>query len=337
MEKQDIAFWLTDFIQGQDFELSQLGQSGSERQNYILILLQKKYIVTYNKNTAENEAFFYWTEQLQAKNIAVPHILKISEDNYIYIQSYLSAQTLAEYMAEHGHNDTCRWYLESCINTLVDLQQKCLNHSDFTHCFEYRAYDKLPVYNDLFYFKNFFIDFLELPYHKANLIAEFEKIAHNIELLQGQSLMLRDFQSRNIMVSKANVAFIDYQSAMKGPICYDVVSLLYQAKANCPQDWKDELVANFFEQWQEVFSLKDLHQNYKYCQLMRFTQVLGAYGFRGLVQGKTHFIESIPQGIDNLQDLAINWQGMHTYPELKKLILSLKKQHILQYTNTLKL
>ena len=62
---------------------------------------------------------------------------------------------------------------------------------------------------------------------------EFKKIVQKIENLAPKSLMIRDFQARNILVNDQDeVFFIDYQAAMEGPALYDVVSFLFQAKAN---------------------------------------------------------------------------------------------------------
>jgi len=61
--------------------------------------------------------------------------------------------------------------------------------------------------------------------------------------------------------------------------------------------------------------------------MMRFLQVLGAYGFRGLIQKKQHFVASIEKGIQNITEFAQNWELMNDFPELKKVIeqLSLEK------------
>jgi hypothetical protein len=59
---------------------------------------------------------------------------------------------------------------------------------------------------------------------------------------ENQYFMHRDCQSRNIMVKKEDVFFIDYQGGMQGALQYDIASLLWQARAQMPYDWRDELV-----------------------------------------------------------------------------------------------
>ena len=58
--------------------------------------------------------------------------------------------------------------------------------------------------------------------------------------------------------------------------------------------------------------------------MIRFIQVLGAYGFRGIIQRKQHFIASLEQGIQNLVEFTKTELEMNEYPELKNLILQLK-------------
>ena len=56
--------------------------------------------------------------------------------------------------------------------------------------------------------------------------------------------------------------------------------------------------------------------------LFRTLQVLGAYGFRGLVQKRAHFIESIPGALANLFDL-ISRGVANSFPELKRVCLDM--------------
>ena len=73
---------------------------------------------------------------------------------------------------------------------------------------------------------------------------------------------------------------------------------------------------------------KSLENSVAPIRLIRNLQVLGAYGFRGLVQKKEHFIKSIGNGIENLYQTSEAWNEMNEFPELKKLINSLKESKI---------
>ena len=139
--------------------------------------------------------------------------------------------------------------------------------------------------------------------------------------------MIRDFQSRNILVKENNVFFIDYQAAMQGPAMYDVVSFLFQAKANFSEKFKTEMLDYYFSFYNNE-EKENLEKSLKYCKLIRFIQVLGAYGFRGLIQKKAHFIASIDQGIKNLVDFAENEAEINQFHELKNLILKLNTEGV---------
>jgi hypothetical protein len=107
------------------------------------------------------------------------------------------------------------------------------------------------------------------------------------------------------MVREEDVVFIDYQGGKKGPLPYDVASLLWQAKAELPWEWKSDLTDFYIDYLKQEHNLK-IDSNLFKSQLngfvlIRLLQVLGAYGFRGLFEKRTHFLESIPQGLRNLK------------------------------------
>jgi aminoglycoside/choline kinase family phosphotransferase len=215
------------------------------------------------------------------------------------------------------------------LDQLFDLQNATLHQIDYSQTSEYQSYSQLPILHDLNYFKFLLVDVLGIEYHKTTLLLEFNHLANEIEKLQPQGLMIRDFQSRNIMVNEKNeVFFIDYQSAMLGPRMYDVISFLYQAKANFSDSFKTEML-NYYYQKHSPSEIQLLQQATPFIQLIRFLQVLGAYGFRGLVQRKKHFLESLPMGIQNLSNFAQQWSKMNQYPELRKIIHELENPAIL--------
>lgn len=82
----------------------------------------------------------------------------------------------------------------------------------------------------------------------------------------------------------------------------------------------------YIQQFENTEHQNQLKNSVKPIQLMRFLQVLGAYGFRGLIQRKQHFISSIEKGIENISEFAKTWENMEDYPELEKVIQQLNSE-----------
>ena len=312
-------------------EFVTLAQSGSARVNFLAQNQTGKYIITYNENLLENESFLYFSQIFSGLNLNTPKIFYVSDDKKMYIQEFLGENTFSDIIANEGLSENVKSLVKQTLEKLYTLQIQTQNRVDFTKTFEYESYDELPIMHDLYYFKNFVADVLELEYHKSSLLKEFKKLVNLIENLEPKGLMIRDFQARNIMVNeKSEISFIDYQSAMKGHLIYDVISFLFQAKANFSEDFKNEMLEFYIQQFDNEEIKFQLKNSVKPIQLMRFLQVLGAYGFRGLIQRKQHFVASIDKGIENITQFSNNWDEMKNYPELKKVIkqLSLEKNKL---------
>ncbi len=104
------------------------------------------------------------------------------------------------------------------------------------------------------------------------------------------------------MIKDDKPFFIDYKGGRKGPLQYDVGSLLFQVKACLPQDLRDSLLRHYktvLSQYLDIDSL-NFDRYFQTFVVLRLMQVLGAYGFRGLMQKKAHFIESITFAVDEL-------------------------------------
>jgi hypothetical protein len=175
------------------------------------------------------------------------------------------------------------------------------------------------------YFKYYFLDALRRPYDKQKLIDDFEALSNYLSHTEYKFFMFRDFQSRNIMVKEDNsVHFIDYQGGMKGAPQYDVASLLWQAKANLPDDWKHDLLEDYINSFEKIVAEtvdRDVFRSqYNGYVLIRLLQVLGAYGFRGLFERKAHFLTSIPLALQNLKWFINNQSIGIAVPEFKKVL-----------------
>ncbi len=122
--------------------------------------------------------------------------------------------------------------------------------------------------------------------------------------------MFRDFQSRNVMIKDDKVHFIDYQGGMRGALQYDVASLLWQARAELPEEWKNNLLEYYIDEANKLLETPADRNifiaQYNGYVLIRLLQVMGAYGFRGLFERKAQFLTSIPLALRNLKALTEN-------------------------------
>lgn len=306
--------------------LELLAQSGSSRKYYRFKSEGKTLILTESKNIEENKTFIYFTTHFLKVMNNLPKIDKISEDFSLYTQSDLGDQSLMN-LLETDKSQAKEIFIKS-VKQLAKLQVLGNENLDYSQAFSYPKFNYLMVLRDLFSFKNYFLNLSGVEFNQGRLLADFERFALDFEKLPNQYFVYRDFQSRNIMVHENEPFFIDYQGGMKGPVQYDLVSLLWQAKANLSDEWKSKLyeiyVKEFIELTQKDLDGFEFKRGYDFCLIERLLQVLGTYGFRGIYERKPHFLASIEFALKNLNAIK-SLSLLENYPELKRVIEELAK------------
>ena len=319
--------------------IDKLPQAGSERHYYRIHTSAKNYIATFGSNIKENEAFIYFSAHFRKKGLATPQVLSINAERDIYLQDDLGDLSLLKALEENGFTDgTYNLYRES-LYQLALLQVKGHEGLNYKKCLTNASFGKQAIMADLLYFKYYFLDALRRPYDKQKLIEDFEALSNYLSHTEYKFFMFRDFQSRNIMVSdNQSIHFIDYQGGMKGAPQYDVASLLWQAKAKLPDDWKQSLLEEYINAFERVIeghiNRETFRSQYSGYVLIRLLQVLGAYGFRGLFERKAHFLISIPLALQNLKWFVDNQQLGIALPEFKKILeLCISSETIQEFTS----
>ncbi|MEO6729698.1 MAG: RNase adapter RapZ [Ferruginibacter sp.] len=305
--------------------IDQLPQAGSERRYYRLHTADKSFIATHGANIKENEAFIYFSHHFEKKSLSTAHILCVNEEKDIYIQEDFGDVSLLNKLEEQGFVTPVYELYKQSLRQLAMLQINGHEGLDYKKCLTNASFGKQAIMADLLYFKYYFLDALRKPYDKQKLIDDFEALSNYLSHTEYKFFMFRDFQSRNIMVSPDDkIHFIDYQGGMKGAPQYDVASLLWQARANLPDDWKHYLIADYINAFEEIVGQpinKDIFRSqYNGYVLIRLLQVLGAYGFRGLFERKAHFLTSIPLALQNLKWFITNQNVGIAVPEFKKVL-----------------
>ena len=317
-----------------------LPQSGSERRYFRIHGEEETVIGTYGANVRENEVFIYFSEQFVKQQLAVPRILAVSADKLFYLQEDFGNISLLNRLESSGFNDEIYGLFKKSLAELARLQVEGSKVVNFEFCLTNSEFGKQAIMADLLYFKYYFLDALRKPYDKQKLIDDFEALSNYLTHTEYKYFMFRDFQSRNIMVPEDDsVHFIDYQGGMKGAPQYDVASMLWQARANLPEEWKSMLLEDYLDTLDKITGsqvdrITFRSQYYGYV-LIRLLQVLGAYGFRGLFERKAQFLTSIPLALRNLRDFLTHQSIGIVVPEFRKVLnLCVADEIIEQFTPT---
>jgi aminoglycoside/choline kinase family phosphotransferase len=324
---------IEDFLAEQNISylnITALPISGGDRRYFRVLLPDNKTIIaTYSENIAENKTFLAFTKSLSSLHLPVPAIITYNKTYTIYLQEDVGNICLLDLVTQQGYTDNVYNLYQQSLAKLATLQVKANTEIPYELCLVNKNFDADAALFDLQYCYNYFVQPLAIPINNiTSLQKEFVAISHKIGSINPTFFMYRDFQGRNIMVKNNDVYFIDYQGGMQGPPAYDVASLLWQAKAALPTKWKNELLEYYItclnKELSNTLNIDEFKKGFQFILLIRLLQVLGAYGRRGILEQKAHFLESIPYAIENLNTwLGINNYLLNDYPETKNLIIQI--------------
>jgi aminoglycoside/choline kinase family phosphotransferase len=312
-------------------KIERLAGAGSNRQYYRITSIDGTTVIgVIGTSQDENHAFITLSKHFKIKELPVPEVYAVSDDEMCYIQSDLGTMALFDALkkgrdAGGQYDESEKKLLVKIMRLLPRIQVLGAQELDFSVCYPQPEFDETNVMFDLNYFKYCFLKPSGVDFHEVRLEEDFRKLASHLISDEGTYFMYRDFQARNIMLDgEANPYLIDYQGGRKGPYYYDVASFLWQASARYPDDLREELIKEYHSalgQYTKVPSLDDFTKRLNLFVFFRILQVLGAYGYRGYFERKKHFIDSIPPALNNLRAILQNdFPYPHLITTLRKLV-----------------
>lgn len=316
----------TPFFNEAPLRLIPLPASASARMYFRIESNNQKALGAFNANVIENNAFFYLAQKLKQAGVRVPEIYAISEGATCYILEDLGDTTLYQFVekqAKQGNWAKVEQMYKKVIAAMPAIQYNAAAQIDFTKCFPRAAFDRQSIEWDLHYFKYLFLKIAHVDFDEQKLEDDFRALTDFLLDAPAQFFMFRDFQSRNIMLFNDEPYFIDFQGGRQGALQYDLASLLFEGKTNLPNALRESLLEHYLS----VFSGYDFFQKDEFLRyypayaLVRMLQAFGAYGYRGIVEQKAFFVQSIPHGIQNIKYLLANYELDCPVPYLKDLLL----------------
>src|SRR6202034_3520680 len=260
----------------------------------------------------ENAAFLEFSRHFRKHGLPVPQIYAEDLDHGAYLEEDLGDTTLFEFLSANRSGDTIAPQVVEAYRKVVAVlprfQIEAGRDLNYKVCYPRASFDRQSISWDLNYFKYYFLRLAGIPFSEQALEDDFDSLTTFLLSADCDYFLYRDFQSRNIMLKSGQPFFLDYQGGRRGALQYDVASLLYDAKADLAPELRQQLLdlyidklGGFIDVEREAF----LHYYYAYVYV-RILQALGAYGFRGFYERKTHFLQSVPYALKNLRWLLHN-------------------------------
>lgn len=141
---------------------------------------------------------------------------------------------------------------------------------------------------------------------QKSLIESYDFLVQNC-LSQEQCAMHRDYHSRNLMVcgegKSEQLAIIDFQDMVKGPVLYDLASLLFDCYVVLDKELLTKLKQYAYDTFKEKGYLKNKSYD-EFCyeltltSLQRHVKVLGIFCRLSIRDGKNAYLKDLPRVIN---------------------------------------
>ena len=273
--------------------------------------------VDANPKTEKNHEFVRNAAALHAVGLLAPEVRAVD-----YEQGLLAVTDLGDTQLIGCLNDdnVLAWYGKA-IALLPRLGAVALALEPFDEAFMARENSIFPEWLLGHHLQ------LTLSAQEEQLLAETFACLTENNLAQPQGVMHRDFHSRNLMVcggqtpGESELAIIDFQDMVTGPLSYDLVSLL----KDCYVRWPDGVIEQGMSHGFEVLSQAGLLGGLDYASFRRHADLTGmqrhlkAAGiFTRLCHrdGKAGYLKDIPRTLGYVVD-ACRSHGA-TYPVLAR-------------------
>ncbi|GHE92101.1 aminoglycoside phosphotransferase family protein [Thalassotalea profundi] len=254
-----------------------------------------------------NVAFNKIQHLLQEANIQVPQIIAENKSEGFFCLSDLGDTLLSDIVSL----ETMAFYYQQAIAILPKISK--------LPCESFPVFDESFIQTEL----NIFVEWL-LNEHLAIVLTDQENfqleqcfaVLIDNALSQPQVTMHRDYHSRNIMqTADKQLAIIDFQDAVRGPITYDIVSLLRDCYLKWPNENVSELLDHFIalqtvehnltgiskEQWQIWFDLMGLQRHIK---------ASGIFARLYHRDNKTSYLKDIPLTLSYIVDISSQYDSL---------------------------
>jgi aminoglycoside/choline kinase family phosphotransferase len=255
------------------------------------------------------------TRLLEALGAHVPHVHQADTDRGLLLLEDLGG---THYLSRFNAGEDPERLYGDALRVLADVQVRGRDAAA-----ELPPYDREPLAREVGLMPEWFLG-RHLSVGLSNV--ESRMVARTFEFLVVEALaqptvfVHRDFHSRNLMVvADRNPGIIDFQDALRGPVGYDLVSLL----KDCYISWPRERVVRWVSGYRALLRSKgdagawlsgaddtEFLRWFDLIGVQRHVKVLGVFARLWYRDGKAGYLRDLPLTLEYVRDTCTR------YPEL---------------------
>ncbi|QDP71308.1 phosphotransferase [Legionella israelensis] len=300
--------WLEKLIGHSMFTLIPLAGDASFRRYFRLTVNGMSRIVMDAPPEKERlEPFIKIAEILALNDVLSPNIFAINRK-----EGFLLLEDFGDKLLLHTLNaDNVNFYYSQAIDILFKIQ-----HAWPTESFP--LFNTQFIQEEISLCKHWFLQrylSLTLTSSEEKLLIELMRwLAEQINQ-QPRVLIHRDYHSRNLMILDNGLGVIDFQDAMRGPLMYDLVSLLKDCYLSWPRAQVLQWLADFHRRSTDIrdWSLDEVIRAFDLCGLQRHLKVLGIFTRLYLRDNKPGYLQDLPLTLHYVRECAALYPELHTF------------------------
>jgi aminoglycoside/choline kinase family phosphotransferase len=244
----------------------------------------------------------------------VPGVLDCDGSLGVVMLEDLGDLTLQEALRAASAAEREGFYREA-VDQLVTLQREAARATQRAPCFQV-AFDIEKLSWELHYFLKHFLEGhrgCNLGVEDRSILSEsFHRLSEEIASWP-RVLCHRDYHSRNLMLHREDLYWIDFQDARMGPATYDLVSLLRDSYVDVEEEFLEERIEEFRQKALPGEAREVFRRRFDLMSVQRNLKALGTFGYQASVRGNRVYLPYIPRTLANSR------KNLSRYPELASL------------------
>lgn len=309
---KSLSHWVSAQFDGDNLKLEPASSDASFRRYFRVQPEPEKTLIVMDAppEHEDNPAFVKVAALLEQASIHAPKVLaKNMEQGFLLLTDLGTTTYLAADQSDAAGSDV---RYQAAVHALLKMQQNC--SAQTLPSYDAKLLDfEMALFRDWLLLKHLG---LKLSNVEEEILAQQFSFLRESALQQPQVFVHRDYHSRNLMDCGADSpGILDFQDAVKGPVTYDLVSLL----RDCYRRWPDAQVNAWFDLWYngatDLGLLNDasraqVRQWFDWMGVQRHIKASGIFARLNHRDGKSNYLNDIPLTVSYIREIAGRYEAL---------------------------